>query len=134
MEQIAKLLFATTLLSIFTYILFFSSMTHSGNGGEYWGFNGVIEPNEAARISFENRDYRFLAVNIDYEQFTRHTMSPEYQLCSNHPFGAANSLHQSSTEPLHNRQSKYLATNFASRYNEIMLDRLAEQMNYYCEN
>jgi len=130
MEQIAKLLFAATLLSVFSYLLFFSSMTHSGNGGEYWGYNGIVKPSESAKLSFENRDYRFLVVNLSSDTRTRQILGQEYRVCENHPFGAENSLRLSSVEPLHNTQSFNLARNFAAQYNEDMMNLLAKQMGY----
>lgn len=62
MEQIAKLLFATTVVTIFMYLLVFYSVGQAGNGGEYWGFDGAIAPERAAWQSFENGDYRFLEI------------------------------------------------------------------------
>ncbi len=134
MEKIARLLFATAFLTIFSYLLFFSSMSHSGNGGEYWGYNGIVEPDKAARLSYENRDYRFLAVNLDVQFLPRlYRDQREYKICENHPFGATNSLRSSSAEGLHNRESYSLAMHFARQYNLAMERYLAKQMGFRCE-
>lgn len=131
MEQIAKLLFATTLLSIFSYLLFFWTMAHSGNGGEYWNYNGIVHPTDAARASYENRDYRFLVVNLSRSPI--HWSEPEYRVCRNHPFGAENSLRVGSSEPRHNKESYQLAMQFAAQYNHTMERLLSKQMGYRCE-
>lgn len=132
-EQIAKLLFATTLLSIFCYLLFFSSMGRAGNGGEYWGFNGYMEPWEAADESFQHRDYRFLEVNLRNPLGGMTRVAPAYQGCDNHPFGKDNALRSSSVEPIHGGDSEKLATSFARQYNQSMTWLLADQMDYRCE-
>jgi len=132
-EQIAKLLFATTFLSIFSYLLFFSSMGHAGNGGEYWGFDGYVEPWEAAQTSFENRDYRFLQINMRKPLGGTTRDAPAYRKCDNHPFGKENALRPSSEEQIHGGDSIRLATTFAHRYNQSMTWHLADQMNYRCE-
>ena len=133
MEQSTKLLFATTFLSIFCYLLFFSSIGQAGNGGEYWGFDGYVEPWEAADTSFDKRDYQFLQVAIrnPFGEITRD--APAYQECDNHPFGKENALRPSSEEPIHGADSVRLATNFARRYNESMTLRLADKMENRCE-
>lgn len=133
MEQIGKLLFATTLLTIFCYLLFFSSIGQSGNGGEYWGFDGYTEPGEAAQISYDKRDFRFLEVNIrsPFSGITQE--APSYQSCDNYPFGKQNALRPSLEDELHGEDSIRLATSFAKRYNETMTWLLSEQMNYHCE-
>ena len=133
MEQIAKLLFATTFLTIFCYLLFFSSMGHAGNGGEYWGFSGYDEPYDAARASFDKRDYRFLQLDIVDQFGIRERDAPAYQRCDNHPFGSDNALRLSSSDPMHGADSVRLATNFARRYNQIMTWQLADMMNGRCE-
>ena len=133
MEQIAKLLFATTLLTIFCYLLFFSSIGQSGNGGEYWGFDGYTEPWQAAQISYDKRDFRFLQVNIRNPLGGITQEAPSYQSCDNHPFGKQNALRPSAEEQLHGGDSVRLATSFAKRYNENMTWLLAEQMNFQCE-
>jgi len=133
MEQIARLLFATTFLSIFCYLLFFSSIGQAGNGGEYWGFDGYVEPWAAADVSFEKRDYRFLQVAIRNPMGGITHEAPAYQGCDNHPFGKENALRPSSNEPIHGVDSVRLATKFAHRYNQSMTWLLAEKMNRRCE-
>lgn len=133
MEQIAKLLFAATFLSIFSYLLFFSSIGQAGNGGEYWGFDGYVEPWKAADMSFKKRDYRFLQVAIRDPLGGITRDAPAYQGCDNHPFGKENALRPSLNEPIHGVDSIRLATNFARRYNQSMMGRLADMMNNRCE-
>jgi hypothetical protein len=133
MEQIAKLLFATTIVSIFCYLLFFSSIGQAGNGGEYWGFDGFTEPWKAAQISYDKRDYRFLQVNFrnPFGRVVRE--APAYQGCDNHPFGKQNDLRPSSESQIHGSDSTRIATLFAKRYNESMSWLLADQMSHRCE-
>lgn len=133
MEQISKLLFAATFVSMFCYLLFFSSMGQAGNGGEYWGFNGYIEPWEAAEMSFDNRNYRFLQVAIRDPLGKTAREAPAYQACDNHPMGKENALWSSLEEPIHGVDSIRLATEFARRYNESMTWLLADMMNNRCE-
>ncbi|MDJ0711879.1 MAG: hypothetical protein QNJ14_15935 [Woeseiaceae bacterium] len=133
MEYIAKLLFATTLLSIFCYLLFFVSIGQAGNGGEYWGFNGAIEPWRAAAESFEQKDYRSLRIELRDELGGVVRETPGYQECDNHPFGSDNALRTSSNEPIHGVDSIRLARLFAHEYNESMRRHLAEMMNNRCE-
>jgi hypothetical protein len=47
MARVAQLLFASTLPSIFCYLLFSASVGQAGNGGEYRGCSGYHEPRVA---------------------------------------------------------------------------------------
>lgn len=132
-EQIAKLLFATTLLALFCYLLFFSAAGHTGNGGEYWGFDGYVEPWDAAQNSFDKRDYRFLQVTLRNSFGGIARDIPAYQGCDNHPFGKENALRPSSEKPIHGSDSVKLATSFARRFNQSMIWLLADQLNHRCE-
>lgn len=133
MEQIGKLVFATVFLSIFSYLLFFSSMGQAGNGGEYWGFSGYTEPRQAAAVSFDEGDYRFLEVTLIDEYGNLYQDAPAYQRCDNHPLGADNALHASATEPIHGLDSTRLAAAFARGYNQEMTWLLRDKMNQRCE-
>ena len=101
MEQIAKLLFATTALSIFAYILIFASVGLAGNGGEYWGFSGLEEPYKAARHSFEAGDHRMLRVDLPTSSGKRHVAVPIDAYCDGEPFGRKFPSRPSSGELIH---------------------------------
>ena len=133
MEQIAKLLFATTVVTIFMYLLLFTSIGQSGNGGKYWGFDGFKIPEVAADESFDEGDYRFLEISFASGPGTREPYSPNYQVCDNHPFGARNSLRPSAREPMHGHDSERLVREFAARFNAAMTYRLRDTMNGRCE-
>lgn len=133
MEQIARLLFATTVVTIFMYLLVFTSIGQSGNGGEYWGFDGFTMPEVAAHQSFDDRDYRFLEISFASGVGNRMPWSPNYRGCDNHPFGAENSLRPSAREPMHGCDSERLAREFAARFNERMASLLRDTMNGRCE-
>ena len=137
MEQIAKLLFATTVVTIFMYLLVYMSVGQAGNGGEYWGFDGSVSPERAAGQSYAQGDYRFLEVFLEVGTVGDNGMprrrAPNAQRCDNHPFGAEHSLRSSSTEPLHGADSWRLAVQFAGRYNWIMTLRLMDTMDGRCE-
>ena len=133
MERIAKLLFATTVVTIFAYLLVFTSLGQSGSGGEYFGFDGTETPWEAARNSFGNGDYRFLEVNVVNVDGIRIRQAPAYQRCDNHPYGANNHLRTGSEEPVHGADSGRLATDFARQFNQEMTTQLSIQMGGRCE-
>ena len=132
-EQIAKLLFATTVVTIFTYLLFFTSIGQAGNGGEYWGYDGFTEPYHAASDAYDRGDYRFLSIDLPDALGKRYQATPAYQHCENHPFGSAHALRVSSQVPLHGADSIRLATTFATRYNDVMAYSLVDKMGGRCE-
>lgn len=132
-DQITKLLFAATVVAIFSYLLVFSSMGHAGNGGEYWGFDGYTEPWLVARNSFKKGDYRLLEVAVP-DPFGKVALkAPAYQPCDNHPLGKENALWRSSGEPIHGADSFRLAHGFAGEYNRTMMWQLSDLMNNRCE-
>lgn len=64
MERIAHLVFAATALFLFCVGIIFAMNVFAGNGGEYWGFDGQIDPWHAADYEFEAGDRRFLAYEL----------------------------------------------------------------------
>ena len=133
MEQIAKLLFAATILTIFVYLLFFYSIGYAGNGGEYWGFDGYIEPWKAAQDSFEHNETRFLEINLLDANGNLVQYVPLIPACENHPFGGQNFSRPSITEPLHGLDSIRLATEFARRFNSSMASNLEVELGIRCQ-
>lgn len=68
-------------LSVFCYLLFFWSMSQAGNGGEYWGFDGHIDPVRAADEYFEANDYRFLELDLRDSLDREFTGTPAVLAC-----------------------------------------------------
>lgn len=132
MVRIANLLFATTILTIFCYLLFFTSMAYTGNGGKYWGFDGHLEPWRAAADAFEVGDYRFLEVALPDANGTPVRYVPLIAACESHPFGEDNMLRPSSSDPIHGPDSIRLASDFAYSFNSRMATFLEYELGIEC--
>lgn len=132
MEQIVKLLFATTLLSIFAYLLIFTSVGQAGNGGEYWGFDGSVQPFVAAGRSFDAGDYRYLEVDLTDPLGNRVRVTPMYWRCDNHPSGSNNGSRPTLREPMHGGDSVRLATDFALEFNNQLNSLMQSELNICC--
>jgi hypothetical protein len=132
MEQIVKLLFAATLVSIFAYVLIFTSIGGAGNGGEYWGYDGSIEPHVAAAQSFDSGDYRYLEVDLAEQLGKRVHQVPMYYGCRDHPLGTQNNSKQMVREALHGADSTRLATEFALRFNNRMNSLMVLELDICC--
>lgn len=133
MERIAKLLFAAIFLSIFSYIMVFSFVSMSGNGGEYWGFDGYVEPYVAASRAFDAGDTRFLKVDLVESNGNRLDNIPHVGACENHPFGVLNAFRPTIVGPMHDRDSIPLARKFALAYNSQMEWRLRNEKYFVCK-
>jgi len=131
MEQIAKLLFATTLLTIFACVLIFWSTGLAGNGGEYWGYNGQLEPSDAAQNAFSAGDYRFLEVDLTDSNGKRVHVVPMWLRCHDHPPGSELVTRRSAHRLIHGYDSVRLAKNFAEHYNNEM-NLLLERYSGVC--
>ena len=132
MEQIVKLLFASTLLAIFSYILIFSSIGQAGNGGEYWGYDGFEEPYSAAIDAYDSKDYRFLLVNFPNAAYTRSNFIPAIKDCVNHPFGMNHSPRPILIERMHGEDSMRLAHSFAHSFNLRLADLMNDELDAQC--
>jgi hypothetical protein len=132
MVRIVKLLFATTLLSIFSYVLIFTSTTGAGNGGEYWGYNGTLSAVDAAKQSFDARDFRYLQVDITNSMGKRFRQVPMASRCRNHPLGQELVTRKSANESIHGYDSIKLATSFAEEFNNRMNSLLELEFNICC--
>ena len=99
--QVARLLFAATVLALSTYMLIFTSVRQGGDGGEYWGYDGYEESNVLAVTSFERRDYRFSALGKDHV--------PAILDCENHLFGTEYLARLTTRSELHGGDSIWLA-------------------------
>ena len=131
--RIVNILFATTLVSFFAYILIFVAVGQAGNGGEYWGLNGLEEPHRAAADAFGSRDYRFLHVKFSDIESGNVDLVPGVLECERHPFGPDNQLRPPTTAPMHGIDSMRLARTFARRFNMRMAMLLNLEMDANCE-
>lgn len=132
MQQIVKLLFAATLLTIFAYILIFTWMGLTGNGGEYWGYDGEFDASDAARQSFDASDYRYLEVDLTDSNGKRVRVVPVDARCQDHPLGAKFVTRKSRDELIHGYDSVKLAMNFAERFNNGMNNLLVIELHLCC--
>ncbi len=131
--RIVNLLFATTIVTFFAYVLFFVGIGQAGNGGEYWGFSGLQEPHRAAADAFESRDYRFLRVKFSGLRTGDVDLVPGVLECERHPFGPDNQHRVPTADPMHGADSVRLAKTFAHRYNWRMARRLNSELGANCE-
>ena len=131
--RIVNLLFATTLVTFFAYILFFVGIGQAGNGGEYWGLNGLEEPHFAAVDAFDSRDYRFLRVKFSGLRTGNVDLVPGVAECEKHPFAPDIHLRPPIADPMHGDDSVRLARTFAHRYNSRMAMLLNFELNANCE-
>lgn len=132
MQQIVKLLFAATLLTIFSYILIFTSTGLAGNGGEYWGYGGEIDAADAARQSFDAGDFRYLEVELVDSNGKRINVVPMRSRCRDHPLGVKFVTRKSGAKLIHGYDSVKLATNFAERFNNGINNLLEAELNICC--
>ena len=133
MERIAKLLFAVTALSIFCYLIIFSSMSITGNGGEYWGFDGRIEPHRAASRSFSSGNYHLLAVDMEKSLGGRVRIMPTQITCSSFSGTMETTIRLNQIQAIHAQDSVRLATDFAQAYNRHMYSLLRTEFGYKCD-
>jgi len=132
MEQIVKLLFATTLLAIFAYILIFTSLGRAGNGGEYWGFDGRLSVADAAQITFESGDHRFLEVRLHQPLEPQNDYVPGVAYCGPEYHEPGLPKRPSVSEPIHGQDSPRLADEFARSFNIAMAEMLNENYDAEC--
>lgn len=132
MERIAKLLFAATLLTIFAYVLIFTSTRLAGNGGEYWGYDGQLAASDAALQSFDAGDYRYLEVDLTDSNGKHVRTVPVFSRCHNHPLGKQFVTRRSTNKLIHGYDSVSLATEFADRYNNELNNLLERHMDVCC--
>jgi hypothetical protein len=133
MMQIARLLFAATVVSVFALILLFYSFGYSGNGGEYCGFDGRIDAREAASASFEEGDFHFLKVDMHSSMGRRLRIVPGVANCTVHPLGLQSNSRASATAPIHGPDSARLAQSFAGAFNLSMVRLLEEERLADCD-
>ena len=132
MERIAKLLFATISLFLFCVVLLFVSVDSAGNGGEYWGFDGRVEPWRAARRSFEAGENRFLAYELETEFRGTVRSSPKAYRCDFHPPGKNGHVRFNQIPARHGYDSVRLAESFAFEYNDRLAALLSYEERYWC--
>ncbi len=133
MEQIAKLLFVTIALFLFCVSLMFSMALYSGNGGEYWGFDGVMEPWRAAKQSFDAGEKRFLAYELDTSFSGIKSGAPNAHRCNFHPESEDSHIQLNEIEAKHGYDSVNKAESFAFRYNDMLAALLSQEEKHWCE-
>lgn len=131
-ERVINLLFATTVVSVFSYLLFFVAISQAGNGGEYWGFSGYEDPYDAARRTFDSGDHRLLKVDISTALGKHVTDVPIAAFCDGLPFGSDLPSRPSINELVHGADSVRLATEFAHRYNNMIAIFVGDEMQPPC--
>ena len=133
MERISKLIFAATLLWLFYLLLGFSMTVFAGNGGEYWGYDGVIEPWRAARLSFESGEKRFLAYELNTSFSGVKSGSPKAYRCDFHQKSPNGHLRFNKIEAKHGYDSVRKANSFAFQYNDMLAVLLSQEKKHWCE-
>ena len=133
MIRIAKWLFLIHALIIFYYILSFSFVYYSGNGGEYWGFSGFEDPIFEAIDSYNVGDYRLLAFDIEDSYGRRARYIPDLVHCLNIDPSITSVARLNHVSALHGPDSIRLAARFSRRYNEQMYIMVFSEFGYRCE-
>ena len=133
MERISKLLFVTTALFLFCVALIFSMTFYSGNGGEYWGYDGIIEPAHAAKQSFEAGEMRFLAYELEPLFGGTELGSPNAYRCDFHPEFENGHIRFNRIKAKHGYDSVQKANSFANSYNNMMAVLVSREEKYWCE-
>ena len=133
LDQLSSLVFAVVSLSIFLYGLAFSMNLFAGNGGKYWGFNGLRSPVSAAEKSFYGGDWRFLAYELDKTLGGDSRAAPQAYRCDIHNPAHNGHLRFNGVAAMHGYDSIDKAHRFAMRYNEIMIMHLYSETDAFCE-
>lgn len=133
MERIGRLLFAVTVILVFSYLLVFYSLANAGNGGEYWGFSRNVEGADAARESFEQGDFRFLSVKMLDHTGKDVWYVPAVVKCADNPYGERAYSRRSDDKPLHGEKSFAIADRFAREYNRALAWEMRTQADIDCE-
>ena len=132
-EQIATLLFATTLVTIFSYLLAFYAFSSAGNGGRYWGFDGRIEAQAAAELRYTSGDRRFLAYEFSGPIAGRQRGFDGVYRCDFHDHAPRAHLRLNEIDGRHGADSVSKAASFAREYNDALRALLAAERRYWCE-
>jgi hypothetical protein len=133
MERIVRILFATTFVSIFCYLIIYYFAVTSGNGGEYWGFDGYTDAPEAAARSFDAGDYRLLGYAFESELGQKTREVPYAERCFNQPSSPAHTYRMNTLAAKAGYRSIDKARNYAIRYNRAMVFLLEETEKVSCD-
>lgn len=131
-EQIVAYLLVSTVIVIFAMLVLFTMATSAGNGGEYWGYDGRIDPREAAFEAFDAGDYRFLDVALPPYEDELTDFTPGVMGCEALPDGDEPVLRRSLEQPMHAEDSLRLATEFARKFNREMALSLNSELQAEC--
>lgn len=130
---ITQLLFATTFLWIFCVVLGFAFNATAGNGGEYWGFNGYVEPWRAAQIAFDAGDRRFLAYELNTVFAGSERGHPNAYRCDFHVLTPEGHLRFNVIAARHGYDSIRIAHAFAHEFNYILAILIRDAEDAWCE-
>ncbi len=133
MEQFAKLLFATTVITIFALIVMFFFVDLPGNGGQYWGYDGHDEAYVAASRAFDSGDYRFLAIDLRDSLGKRIQEIPYIDHCDNHPNKFDEIARVNLIDAMHGVDSIKKANEFARVYNRELAGLLNGEKDAECQ-
>ncbi|MEM7430541.1 MAG: hypothetical protein AAF351_01250 [Pseudomonadota bacterium] len=132
-ERVINLLFATTLIVIFSYLLAFVALGQAvGNGGEYWGFDGNERARDAAERMLARGDQRLLRIDITDPLDNRLQETPIETYCGGSLFGTDLPIRIGTTTPLHGRDSFKKAGDFAFEYNNTVAWELGTAEGRQC--
>jgi len=112
--------------------LFYAAIGQAGNGGEYWGFNGYEEPYDAAKRRADAGDRRLLQVDLSTPLGKRVTDIPISVFCDDLPFGRDLPSRPGTDELIHGADSVRLATEFALRYNNVIVFFTVDELPPTC--
>ncbi len=132
MENISKLLFATTLLTIFAYLLAYVSSGLAGNGGEYWGFDGQTYPYVEANDSFDAGEYILLELDILDPLGKRIRITPNPISCASVVGTTSTATRRYKSEKNHSTQSVQSLQAYLSHFNRTMSGLMLDDFGHAC--
>lgn len=133
MTRISHLLFVVTGVTLFAYLLIYYSMSMTGNGGEYWGFSGTVEPHIAASRAFTGGDYVLLSLRTNSRLNGNIRRVPVPVRCRGSANEIITSIRSSSEAVAKDTDSLRNALEFMEGFNRHMESLMYNAHGYNCE-
>jgi len=130
--QLMRILHYSGFAAVVVLLLWFGLYWSTPTAAQYWGFSRGTDPVEAATEAYENSDFRFLAIQFDWQGANLENAIVGINGCWNHPAGPRIPTRENTEMSLDDSTIQDRLYDFALSYNGTLAQLMNDELHAGC--
>ena len=130
--QLMRILLYSGFAAVVVLLIYFGLYWSTPTPGQYWEFPRGTDPVVAAEEAYENGDYRFLAIQFDWQGANLENAVVGINGCWNHPAGRRIPTRENTEMSIEDNTQEDRLYEFALSYNGTLADLMNEELQAGC--